>query len=112
MKSLPIRFMNYFLACFLAGVNIPLALAEDIGCEETGAAHIWIAPLNPKTGEPVKMMVVSTDGPVTELTLIDNQGRRTALQSHRRGGPPWSLLSGLEEGDGQSPRSWLRLDRP
>lgn len=102
MRSLRVCFMNCFLVCFWAGASIPQALAEDIGCEQTGAAHIWIAPLNPKTGEPVKVMVVSTDGPVTELTLIDNQGRRTALQSHRRGGPPWSLLSGLEEaGEGR-----------
>ena len=55
MKSLPVFFMNCFLACFLAGVGIPQALAEDIACEQTGAAHIWISPLNPKSGEPVKI---------------------------------------------------------
>lgn len=102
MKSLPVFFVNCFLACLLAVVCIAHALAEDAACEHTGAVHIWISPLNPKTGEPVKIMAVSTDGPITALTLVDNQGRRTALQSHRRGGPPWSLLSELEEaGEGQ-----------
>ncbi len=102
MRSLPVFFMNCFLACCLAWASIAYALAEDAACEQTGATHIWISPLNPKTGEPVKIMAVSTDGPVTALALVDNQGRRTALQSHRRGGPPWSLLSELEEaGEGQ-----------
>ena len=91
------RSKSYFLACLLAWASISVALAENTVCEETGAAHIWVSPLNPKIDEPVKIMVVSTDGPASELTLIDSQGQRKSLQSHRRGGPPWSLITGLEK---------------
>ena len=94
--GLPIRSMSYFLVCFLAWTSIPVALAKDYACEETGETHIWISPLNPKADGEVKIMAVSTDGPVSELTLIDSQGRRVPLQSHRRGGPPWSLITELE----------------
>lgn len=87
---------NYFLVCMLAWISIPAAHAEDTACEATGATHIWVSPLNPKIDEPFKIMTVSTDGPVSELILIDNQGQRISLQSRRRGGPPWSLIAGLE----------------
>ena len=97
MKSLPVFFMNVFFACVLVWASIPQALAEDVACEQTGAAHIWISPLNPKTGEPVKIMAVSTDGPLVELTLTGDQGQRIALQPRRRGGPPWSLVAAWEE---------------
>ncbi len=87
---------NYFLVGLLAWISILAAQAEDTACEAAGATRIWVSPLNPKINEPVKIMAVSTDGPVSELTLIDNQGQRTPLQSRRRGGPPWSLITGLE----------------
>jgi len=96
------KILPYFLACLLAWANIPATLAGDASCAETGDAHIWLSPLKPQGHEPVKIMAVSTEGPVSELALIDNQGRRIPLQSHHRGGPPWSLvaaLDGLGEGD-------------
>ncbi len=94
-----IQFKNfhYLLACLLACANISVALAEDSSCAETGETHLWISPLNPKADEPVKIMAVSTDGPVTELALIDSQGQRMPLQSRHRGGPPWSLFAALEK---------------
>ena len=97
-----VKIFHYFLVCLLAWVNISVALAEDTSCEETGETHIWISPLNPKADGQTKIMAVSTDGPVSELALIDSQGRRMSLQSRRRGGPPWSLiatLKGLNEGE-------------
>lgn len=42
-------------------------------------------------------MAVSTDGPLSELTLTDSQGLRLPLTLRRRGGPPWSL-TGAQEG--------------
>ena len=99
MKNLPVFFMNCFFACALVWASIPQALAEDVACEQTGAAHIWISPLNPKTGEPVKIMAVSTDGPLAELALTGDQGQRIALQPRRRGGPPWSLVAAWGEPD-------------
>ncbi len=91
------RSTNYFLACLLGWSSISTALAENTVCEETGATHIWTSPLNPKIDEPIKIMVVSTDGPASELTLIDSQGQRILLQTRRRGGPPWSLTAELEK---------------
>ncbi len=99
MKSLPVFFMNVFFACVLVWASIPQALAEDVTCEQTGAVHIWISPLNPKNGEPVKIMAVSTDGPLAELALTGDQGQRIALQPRRRGGPPWSLVAAWGEPD-------------
>lgn len=100
--DLPARLTGYFLAFLLAWTNIPAALAEDHSCEESGETHIWVSPLNPKADAPVKIMAVSTDGPVSELALIDSQGGRIPLQSRSRGGPPWSraaVLEGLDEAD-------------
>ncbi|MFA6052844.1 MAG: hypothetical protein WC762_09660 [Methylobacter sp.] len=97
LRGLPTQPAGYFLFCLLAWASISAALAGDYSCEETGETHIWISPLNPKAGGQVKIMAVSTDGPVSELALIDSQGRRTPLQSHRRGGPPWSLVAALEK---------------
>jgi hypothetical protein len=94
--TIQVKIFHYFLACLLIGSNISAALAEDHSCAETGETHIWISPLNPKAYGQVKIMAVSTDGPVSELLLIDSQGRRMSLQSRRRGGPPWSLITALE----------------
>lgn len=89
------KISYYFLVCLLTGI-LPVAYAQDHSCAETGATHIWISPRNPKPDEPVKIMAVSTDGPVSELSLIDSQDRRTPLQTHSRGGPPWSVTATVE----------------
>jgi hypothetical protein len=97
-----VKIFHYFLACLLAWASISVAQAEDTSCEETGETHIWIAPLNPKAYDQVKIMAVSTDGPAPELALIDSRGRRMPLQSRRQGGPPWrsaATLEGFGEGD-------------
>ncbi len=94
--TIQIKIFHYFFACLLAWASISVALAEDYSCEETGETHIWISPLNPKADGPIKIISVSTDGPTSELALIDSQGRRMSLQSRRRGGPPWSLVAALE----------------
>lgn len=98
MEKLPSRSMGCFLACLLAGSGIPVASADAASCEETGETHIWISPLKPKADGQVKIMAVSTDGPLSELALIDSQDRRVPLQFHRRGGPPWSLVASLDGG--------------
>ena len=84
------------LACLLAWFSISVAIAEDFSCNETGKTHIWISPLHPKPHEQIKIMAVSTDGPLSELTFINSQGRFSALQARRRGGPPWSLMATWE----------------
>ncbi|MGR9101388.1 MAG: hypothetical protein ACU826_12560, partial [Gammaproteobacteria bacterium] len=95
-NDLHVKLRYVFLAIWLGWGGMSEANAEDIECVETGETHIWISPLNPKSDDAIRIMSVSTDGPVEELTLIDSLNRRTPLQSTRRGGPPWSLLAFLE----------------
>jgi len=94
--TIQVKIFYYIFACLLAWASISVVLAEDYSCEETGETYIWISPLNPKADGQVKIMAVSTDGPLSELSMIDSQGRRMPLQSRRRGGPPWSLVTALE----------------
>lgn len=93
---------TYFLASLLALTGVALAQAEGFPCEETAETHIWISPLNPQTDRLVKLMAVATDGAISDMALVDSQGRRIPLETRRRGGPPWSAtaaLVGLNEGD-------------
>ena len=90
-----VKIVHFFLVVLLAWADIAAASLEATSCAETGETHIWISPLKPQADEPVKIMAVSTDGPVSELTLIDSQGRGMPLPSQRRGGPPWSLVAAL-----------------
>jgi hypothetical protein len=91
-----VKIFHYFLVCLLAWAGISMALAEEASCEQTGETHIWISPLNPKANKQVKIIAVSTDGPASELALIDSQDIRISLQYRRRGGPSWSLVAALE----------------
>lgn len=90
---------SFPLACLLTWGSISVVLAEDYSCQQTSETHIWISPLNPKVDGEIKIMAVSTDGPVSELSLIDNQGQRKPLPSRHRGGPPWSLVAELARVD-------------
>lgn len=91
-----VKVLFYFLACLLTLAEISLARAEDYACEQTEKAHIWISPLNPQSGNQIKIMAVSTDGPMAELALIDNHGQHWQLSSRQRGGPPWRLMTELD----------------
>jgi hypothetical protein len=102
MKKLPLLIRCSMLSGLLAVLVMPAAMADTDACEETGEAHIWVSPINPRPDAAVKIMAVATDGPIADIAVVDSQGRRTALQSNPRGGPPWSLsatLDGLAEGD-------------
>ncbi|SEF72723.1 hypothetical protein [Nitrosomonas ureae] len=91
--------LNFWMICLWAWLHIPLVSANDIACEQTGAARIWISPLSPQTGQPVKIMAVSIDGPLSELILMDSQDQPIPLQFRQRGGPPWSLIASLKNLD-------------
>lgn len=93
------RLMNYFIILFLAGLTISAVLAENMPCAENGASHLWTSPRHPEAGKPVGIMVVSTNRKLSELTVIDGQGNRISLQSHPRGGPPWSVKATSEQLD-------------
>lgn len=91
--------LNFWMICLWTWFHIPLVSANDIACEQTGAVRIWISPLSPQAGQPVKIMVVSTDGPLSELILMDSRDQPIPLQIRQRGGPPWSLIANLENLD-------------
>jgi len=102
MKNLPNLIRRPILSGLLAVLGVSAALADALPCEEAGETHIWVSPLKPKADAPVKFMGVATDGAVSDLALVDEQGRRIPLQTHPRGGPPWSLsaeLDALSAGD-------------
>lgn len=101
LLGLPIQLVSFTLICLLALASISEVLAKDYACEQTGETHFWISPLNPKANESVRIMAVSTDGPVSELALIDSLDQRVPMQTRSRGGPPWSIvaqLTRLDEG--------------
>ena len=83
---------TFILICVCCSV----AIAEEYSCEETAGTHIWISPQNPKAEDAIKIMAVSTDGPVTEMALIGGTEHLAILQTRQRGGPPWSSFSKLE----------------
>ena len=100
--TIEVRLFHYFFTCLLIAASTSFAIAETHPCKESGETHIWISPFNPKANEQLKIMAVSTDGPLSELTIMDKQGQRNPLKFHHRGGPPWSLiatLDGLQKGD-------------
>lgn len=92
-------FVSYFFVCLLVSASIPVALAEDYACENSGETRIWVSPLILKANELVRIMAVSTDGPISELALIDSLDQRMPMQTRSRGGPPWSLVTQLAELD-------------
>ncbi|MGR8935179.1 MAG: hypothetical protein ACU837_12430 [Gammaproteobacteria bacterium] len=92
-----INLFHYCVVFFLAWAETSATSAADFPCAESGDTRIWISPLKPSAEGRIKMMAVSTDGPVSELMLIDSRGRRQSLQSRRRGGPPWSLSAAMDE---------------
>lgn len=87
-------FLTGYLFWFSAFAN---AMGEDHACEETSGTRIWISPSNPKPGEKIRIMAVSTDVPVEKLAMIGGSEHLVILQSRQRGGPPWSLAGELEE---------------
>lgn len=85
-------------------MNIPLYLAMILlssvvsqaafasSCAQGEATHIWIVPQVIEAGAPVKIMAVSTAEIVTELLLIDPQGKTQVLETTTdtdADGMPW-----------------------
>ncbi|MGY6274152.1 hypothetical protein [Methylomonas sp. MgM2] len=99
--AIKVKLFQHFLACLLLSFNASAAFVANDSCGESGETHIWISPRNPAIDSVVKIMAVSTDGPLSELSLTDRDGRHENLKFKRLGGPPWSLvaeLAGLSKG--------------
>ncbi|HEY7370751.1 MAG TPA: hypothetical protein VIF57_01140, partial [Polyangia bacterium] len=54
-------------------------------CTDSDATALWVAPLAPAVGQPVKVMGVGDGG---DLTVTDPQGGERALTVVRRDGTP------------------------
>lgn len=66
-------------------------------CEPGETTRVWTAPLEPRPGEPLKILAVSTDDGLMKLRVIDPAGGKRELPAVRGGGPPWSLRGELSE---------------
>src|SRR5665647_544731 len=66
-------------------------------CVQGENTHIWIAPQVVIAGTPVKIMAVSTSEPLTELLLIDPQGKTQVLETTgNTDGMPWRLTAQID----------------
>lgn len=103
------------LAMSAFALLVQVALAEDFvdesSCEGQGEAHIWVSPLRPEAGAPLKIMAVSTDAAIYELVAFDSEGRRVPIEIAARGGPPWSLSTTIANVSGGSYRVEVWRDR-
>ena len=87
-----VRLVLYWMiSCFLTET----AIAQPI-CEQSGETRIWVSPLNPRSTGTIKIMAVSAAAPAAQLSLFDDQDQAISLSIRRRGGPPWSLLTEVE----------------
>jgi hypothetical protein len=77
----------------------PAAAEEELAaprCPERGTAALWTSPLDPRPGEPLRIMAVLTDGPAETLAAFGPDGEELPLDAIPRGGPPWSLSAELD----------------
>lgn len=81
---------------YLLLVGLSNAHADDAACVDSGDTHLWLSPLNPKPNTPLKLLAVATDAALSELSVVDAQGQRFAVQATPRGGPPWHLSAAVD----------------
>lgn len=78
-----------FAATLVFSFTTPASAVAARGEEE--AVRVWLAPLTPRPGEPLRILAVATDGELTGLRLTRPSGEGEELPTVRAGGPPWSL---------------------
>jgi hypothetical protein len=91
-----IRFLAIVMALVLLVPGLALGGADAEPCPESGTASVWISPKKPVIGQRLKLMVVATDGPVSELRAFAPGGEELTLAVDRQGGPPWSAAFSIE----------------
>jgi hypothetical protein len=67
--------------------------SADSACVSPEGSGIWVSPRIPRPGDELRIMAVSTQGPLREITLEDTAGNISTLEGSRRGGPPWSIAA-------------------
>lgn len=78
-----------FAAALVFSLSTPACAVDATG--EGEAARVWLAPLSPRPGEPLRILAVAVDGELTGLRLTRPGGAGEELPTVRAGGPPWSL---------------------
>lgn len=78
------------------------ALVGRTGCAGECArgehTHIWVVPQVIRPGNPVRIMAVSTEAPITEMLLTDPQGETHELNTTANtGGMPWWVMTEIDE---------------
>ncbi|BBA33865.1 uncharacterized protein sS8_1911 [Methylocaldum marinum] len=91
-----VRFLAIVMALVLLAPGLAVGEADAEPCPEGGAASVWISPKMPVIGERLKLMVVATDGPVSELRAFAPGGEELSLAVNRQGGPPWSAAFAID----------------
>lgn len=92
-----VRFFAIFvMALMLLAPCLAFGGADAEPCPEDGAASVWTSPKKSVIGERLKLMVVTADGPVSELRVFAPSGEELTLAVDRRGGPPWSAAFSID----------------
>jgi len=68
-------------------------------CQQGEEVRIWIAPLIPQPGQPMRILAVATDGELNDLTITAPGERHAEPTVIQGGGPPWSLRAVLPKTD-------------
>ena len=92
------RFLALITVALLAaGLALPGGAWAASACHRGDAARVWTAPLRPRSGRPLQVLAVATDGELDEVLVTDPGGHQAVLQTSRGGGPPWNLRGILSE---------------
>jgi len=94
-RGVTIFLFSLQLAALALTLSGEARAVSDCGPGET--ARVWTAPHVPRSGEPLKILAVATDGELTDLRVTDPVGGKRELPSAGGGGPPWSLRGKLGE---------------
>lgn len=75
----------------------PVDVPADRACDDSNEVAIFRSPHRPYPGQPLRVVVTSSEdpGPI-DLTLLDPEGARVEVSTHRLGGPPYTYWAEVE----------------
>lgn len=68
---------------------------RDGACDPGSTDRVWVMPRAPRPGEPLRLLAVSTAGAPDALVVTAPGAPPEVRPGTPAGGPPWSLLAGL-----------------
>jgi hypothetical protein len=69
------------------------ATATQADCHERADVAVWTAPESPSAGEPLRILIVSEAQKTGEVTVLGPGKKAIAVDTIRRGGPPFSYYA-------------------